>query len=1098
MAEKIKEKTMKSNGHKRNNGVMKSIGVRWNLEDNESETLTTSTSTSNLHPVVDLSTALTNVNTNKNINTNTDISTNTNPISIPASTAAVSTTVSMKNHIPNNSNNNNNNNNSTTNNNTAMISNALSPSMIAEGKANATIVMDDLTFIIKESYPSCPSHQIHTIDIPKSMLSKSSSLPLPSLSSSSSSSLPLPSLSSSSSSSLLASSSSSSSSSNLSSSSIFSSSSSSSSIILSSDLHPIKVENNPKMTENENSKTGITDLVLTQISLFSEIQVVPPDPSGNVTLRVVFDGINRAACEFKIKAPSINYSDSSINRSNQYGNINDNIDDNNNSINDSNDNDDDDNKILKLEDDQSSKLNFEDSSGNANYSNEEGERKEEDNEEGRREREGEDVFIEWKENHLIHAEPININDNIINNRNNNKSISDSSNNISNNININDIKYDNKNKTDGSFDFNVEKEEKQFSDGVTEKINYNKTFLKDATELIFFESVNIEDSVFLSDKIIRPSIEDDVICRMIHIDQLTYKAVIKAAGKRMKNILQSGMKERINQKLKEKESWNMIESLYLRQKIWRRIATTVSKGMNDRTSDFNINIIENIPASWILKVDGRPKINMEDEEKEKEKEKENEEDAVCMCCFDGSSFDGNRIMFCDGCNAAVHQACYGVIEIPDGDFFCDRCRAIQILADKKEERNLNGREREREKKIDDNDNDDDIDNNNSNSNDKNNDNNTDIDIFDIDNIKDAIKCCLCPMYHGGFKATTDGRWIHLCCALWSQKSIIVDINEMSPIDIVNVEVQEYTDFEEEEEKEKKEEKDKDNIEFDIIQRQPIIQELSVIFPITPKEEIKEILPSILNSITIPANKQLNDEILKACMYCGAFGGYVVRCRGSHKSHYSSNTNNIYSEGEGEGTGEGIDEGRNNNDEKNKERGELCDAVFHPLCAWFQGVYVRTSITDPTFQGKDRKGMYPSGLSYEFYCNEHCPEESKGHLFYCFSSSFFLLSTLLSFLPYLTHFFFSSFVPYFTHFFFLSFFPSFITFFIHFFMCLLTSFIFSFLSFFLSFFPSSFPSSLRSFVSLRICFLFLISYRALIFFSSSKNSILLNIYSHRRHS
>jgi hypothetical protein len=103
----------------------------------------------------------------------------------------------------------------------------------------------------------------------------------------------------------------------------------------------------------------------------------------------------------------------------------------------------------------------------------------------------------------------------------------------------------------------------------------------------------------------------------------------------------------------------------------------------------------------------------------------------MCCFDGTSVEGNRIMFCDGCNAAVHQACYGVTDIPEGDFFCDRCRGIQVLAEDDED-------------------------------------------FDIDNARDAIKCCFCPMYHGGIKPTTDGRWIHLCCAIWSGESSILGI------------------------------------------------------------------------------------------------------------------------------------------------------------------------------------------------------------------------------------------------------------------------------------------------------------------------------------
>ena len=81
-----------------------------------------------------------------------------------------------------------------------------------------------------------------------------------------------------------------------------------------------------------------------------------------------------------------------------------------------------------------------------------------------------------------------------------------------------------------------------------------------------------------------------------------------------------------------------------------MATTTSRGMRDHTADFNKSVLESVPASWIVRADGRPRIDPLEEEKDKE----GEEDAVCMCCFDGSSLEGNRIMFCDGCNAAVHQ------------------------------------------------------------------------------------------------------------------------------------------------------------------------------------------------------------------------------------------------------------------------------------------------------------------------------------------------------------------------------------------------------------------------------------------------------------
>lgn len=50
-----------------------------------------------------------------------------------------------------------------------------------------------------------------------------------------------------------------------------------------------------------------------------------------------------------------------------------------------------------------------------------------------------------------------------------------------------------------------------------------------------------------------------------------------------------------------------------------------------------------------------------------------DDSVCVVCFNGESMDDNPIVFCEGCNAAVHQACYGVDRIPEDDWYCEACR-----------------------------------------------------------------------------------------------------------------------------------------------------------------------------------------------------------------------------------------------------------------------------------------------------------------------------------------------------------------------------------------------------------------------------------------
>ena len=54
--------------------------------------------------------------------------------------------------------------------------------------------------------------------------------------------------------------------------------------------------------------------------------------------------------------------------------------------------------------------------------------------------------------------------------------------------------------------------------------------------------------------------------------------------------------------------------------------------------------------------------------------DDEEDAICAICFDPTTSVENEIVFCDGCNVAVHQACYGVDDIPEDEWFCVPCTA----------------------------------------------------------------------------------------------------------------------------------------------------------------------------------------------------------------------------------------------------------------------------------------------------------------------------------------------------------------------------------------------------------------------------------------
>lgn len=52
--------------------------------------------------------------------------------------------------------------------------------------------------------------------------------------------------------------------------------------------------------------------------------------------------------------------------------------------------------------------------------------------------------------------------------------------------------------------------------------------------------------------------------------------------------------------------------------------------------------------------------------------EQDMDAVCDVCLDGDVTVDNQILFCESCNVAIHQACYGISRVPAGDYFCKAC------------------------------------------------------------------------------------------------------------------------------------------------------------------------------------------------------------------------------------------------------------------------------------------------------------------------------------------------------------------------------------------------------------------------------------------
>lgn len=81
-----------------------------------------------------------------------------------------------------------------------------------------------------------------------------------------------------------------------------------------------------------------------------------------------------------------------------------------------------------------------------------------------------------------------------------------------------------------------------------------------------------------------------------------------------------------------------------------------------------------PVKLVKPVKPNPPVQKEAPE-EDEDDKDDEDEEVCVVCSKPDSRSGNQIIFCDSCDMAVHQKCYGVARIPRGDWFCKDCSKL---------------------------------------------------------------------------------------------------------------------------------------------------------------------------------------------------------------------------------------------------------------------------------------------------------------------------------------------------------------------------------------------------------------------------------------
>lgn len=105
-----------------------------------------------------------------------------------------------------------------------------------------------------------------------------------------------------------------------------------------------------------------------------------------------------------------------------------------------------------------------------------------------------------------------------------------------------------------------------------------------------------------------------------------------------------------------------------------------------------------------------------------------DDQKCAVCNESDCDNSNAIVFCDGCNIAVHQECYGVAFIPEGLWYCRKCMI---------------------------------------------------------NKNRQVDCCFCPSKTGAFKQLDNSLWSHVICGLWINELYFANPIYMEPIEGIDM-------------------------------------------------------------------------------------------------------------------------------------------------------------------------------------------------------------------------------------------------------------------------------------------------------------------------
>eukprot|EP00638_Chattonella_subsalsa_P003721 CAMPEP_0117748642 /NCGR_PEP_ID=MMETSP0947-20121206/9261_1 /TAXON_ID=44440 /ORGANISM="Chattonella subsalsa, Strain CCMP2191" /LENGTH=243 /DNA_ID=CAMNT_0005566391 /DNA_START=41 /DNA_END=769 /DNA_ORIENTATION=+ len=70
-------------------------------------------------------------------------------------------------------------------------------------------------------------------------------------------------------------------------------------------------------------------------------------------------------------------------------------------------------------------------------------------------------------------------------------------------------------------------------------------------------------------------------------------------------------------------------------------------------------------------------NTQTEQDEEKVDEDDDDERPCHVCGEYEADDPNNLLLmCDGCDVPVHQDCYGVEEVPEGDWFCHACKGAK--------------------------------------------------------------------------------------------------------------------------------------------------------------------------------------------------------------------------------------------------------------------------------------------------------------------------------------------------------------------------------------------------------------------------------------